>query len=197
MTRDFNDDLKKSQKASRSIEIEEIYEKKLQSKIKKRTEIKDKSQQNAGYDIELHLEDGRLLTIEEKFRWTFYPDLLLEIKHENDNNKIGWLYTSEAEILAYFQMKDSFILTLLKLKELAQWSRSVEFLKLLTEGVIKEKSSETKRGEHHWRTKNYVVPFHILRNKNFEYRNKKYEKTRKDLPLEFYGTQYEKENNKI
>ena len=186
--RDFYTDLNESNKKSDSKEVFEVYEKKLQSKISDRIKITNRKQQKKGYDLELYLDDGRILTIEEKIRDTFFPDILLEVKHENSFTKVGWLYTSEAEILAYFQPKgDSYYLSLWKLKELAIWSKSNEFLVLLNEGTIKERWSQSKKGDKQWRTQNYVVPFHILKDKGFEYRNKKYEKNKSILPLEFFN----------
>lgn len=190
---DFDINWIESNKLSGSKEIQELYEKKLGSDIIQRIKIENRTQQKTGYDIELHLADGRILTIEEKFRKSFYPDILLEIKHINGNNKIGWLYTSEAEILAYFQhYKKGYNLTLWKLKELALWSRSDQFFRLLDGKVIKEIWSNTVRSGEKWRTKNYTVSFRILRNKPFCYRNKEYEKNKNTLPLDFFKGEKDK-----
>jgi len=190
---DFDVNWIESDKLSDSKEIQELYEKKLGSKIIQRIKIKDRKQQRAGYDIELHLEDGRILTIEEKFRKSFYPDILLEIKHINGNNKIGWLYKSEAEILAYFQpYKKGYNLTLWKLKDFALWSRSDQFLRLLEGKAIKEIWSKTVRSGETWRTQNYAVSFRILRNCSFEYRNTEYEKNKNNLPLDFFKGEKDK-----
>jgi len=191
---DFDSNWVESDKLSDSKEIQELYEKKLGSKIIKRIKIKDREQQKAGFDIILYLKDGRILTIEEKFRKTFYPDILLEIKHVNGNNKIGWLYTSAAEILAYFQpYKKGYNLTLWKLKDFTIWSRSDQFLHLVKEEVIKEVWSKTVRSGKKWRTQNYAVSFRILRNKSFSYINSEYEKNKNNLPLDFFKG--EKDNN--
>lgn len=183
--REYNEDYKRSEEYSKSKEVKELYEKKLKSKIIKRTKIINRIQQKSGYDIVLELDDGRVLTIEEKFRETFYPDILLELRHvyEDNSKKTGWLYKSEAEILSYFQRKDGvFILTLWKLKELSNWSKTKEFLELLDEGTIKERWSKSKRNGVFWNTKNYAVPFYVLRNKGFEY----IKNSGNELPLEFY-----------
>jgi len=185
---DFDVDYKWSEKISESIEIEELYEKKLNSKIIQRIKITNRKQQKAGYDIELILFDGRRLTIEEKIRSKFFPDLLLEIKHENGKKKIGWLYKSEAEVLSYIQPTDKeYILTLWKLKDLAQWSKTKEFFQLINDEKIKEIWSSSIRNNREWRTENYAIPFHILKDKNFEYKNKDFEKNKSNLPLEFFS----------
>lgn len=168
---DFWDNMIESNELSDSEQIKKIYEKKLESKIDKRIKIKDKKQQKAGYDVELHLSDGRILTVEEKIRKQFHPDLLLEIKHYNGYKKPGWLFHSNAEILAYFQpYKHSFHLTLWKLKELAEWVQSKQFTFLLNSGSIKEIWSKTNCNGNRWRTKNYAVSFRILRNLSFVYK---------------------------
>ena len=187
--RDFKKDLDESNRLSDSEEIKKTYEKKLNAKIINRRKVTDIKQQKKGYDVVLDLDDGKILTIEEKYRFVFFPDLLLEIKHINDNNKLGWLYHSEAEILAYFQpnQKDGYYLTLWKLKDLAQWSKTEEFIELLNRGTIKEHWSSSHRGNNSWKTMNYSIPFYILKDKNFEYMpNKEYEKNKKTLPLDFY-----------
>ena len=190
----FENNLDNSNKLSNTKKIKELYEKKLNSKIIKRIEITNKKSQKKGYDLEIHLADGRILTIEEKFRNIFYPDLLLEIKSIfNGESKLGWLYKSEAEILAYFQpYKQGYNLTLWKLKELAKWTKSEQFINLVKCGVVIEKwsPSNNNTGDEWW-TQNYAVSFRILRNKDFSYRNKTYEKTKKDLPIEFF------ESNKL
>jgi len=184
-SRDFDDDYKLSEEYSESKEVKEIYGKKLKSKIIKRTKIIDRIQQKSGYDIVLELNDGRVLTIEEKFRRMFYPDILLEIRHDYEDNskKTGWLYKSEAEILAYFQLKnDILMLTLWKLKELSNWSKTKEFIELVNEEIIKERWSKSKRNGVRWKTKNYAIPFYILRNKGFEYKKN----DGNTLPLEIF-----------
>ena len=182
--RSFKDDYEYSEKNSNSVEVKQLYEKKLNAKIIEREKIVDKKQQKSGYDVILKLDDGRVLTIEEKFRQTFYPDILLEINHIfGKKKKIGWLYKTQSEILAYFQHKNNgLMLTLWKLKELARWSKSKEFLELLNEETIKEKWSSTKEGDVFWKTKNYGVPFYVLKNKGFEYKKN----NGNELPLEFY-----------
>ncbi|GAI22803.1 unnamed protein product, partial [marine sediment metagenome] len=166
--RDFYKDLRNSNKISDSTELFELYEKKLQSKIIEREKVTNRKQQKKGYDLKLSLFDGRILTIEEKIRDTFYPDLLLEVKHENDFARIGWLYTSEAEILSYIQPTDrGLYLSLWKLKELAIWSKTEDFLLLVDKEIIREKWSRSKKDRKMWSTQNYAVPFHILRSKTF------------------------------
>jgi len=193
----FESNLKNSNEKSDTKKIKEIYEKKLNSKIKKRKKITNRKSQKKGYDIELQLGDGRILTIEEKIREEFYPDLLLEIKSVfNGKTKLGWLYKSEAEILAYFQpYKQGYNLTLWKLKELAKWTKSEQFINLVRYGMVKKiwSPSNNNAGAKWW-TQNYAVSFRILRNKDFSYRNKIYEKTRKNLPVEFFDNGVDKLN---
>lgn len=198
----FLNDLSESNRLSDSEEIKKLYEIKLKSKIIKRIKIEDRKQQKKGYDIILELDDGKILTIEEKFRKTFYPDILLEIRHTNGANKIGWLYLSEAEILAYFQLiKKDYSLTLWKLKDLAYWSKTKNFFELVNEEKIKEHWSSSHKNNNSWRTMNYSVPFYILKDKKFEYRHKEYEKIKNILPLDFYDKDKkypncQRENNK-
>lgn len=182
---DFWDDMINSNNISDSSEIKKIYEQKLDSKIVKRIGIKNKVQQKAGYDIELYLEDGRILTIEEKIRNEFYPDLLLEIQHTNGISKHGWLYKSQAEILSYIQpYKQGYHLTLWKLKELAEWTKSEQFLFLLNSDAIKEIWSKTNCSGVKWCTKNYAVSFRILRNLPFRYKKNSFDKN--GMPIEFW-----------
>ena len=179
---DFWVDYIKSREVSRSEELKNCYEKKLCSKIAKRIEIDKKNQQKAGYDIELHLEDGRILTIEEKIRFKFYPDLLVEIKHYNGNEKPGWLFKSQAEILSYVQpYKKGYHITLWKLKDIAEWVRSEQFYRLYNAGVIIEKWGSTNFNGNKYRTKNYAISFRILRNLPFEYK-----KNDENLPIEMW-----------
>jgi len=186
--RDFYKDLIDSNNLSESKEILDLYEKKFHSKIKNRIKITDRSSQKKGYDIELHLEDGRILTIEEKFRpdsKKFYPDLLVEIKHTNGDTRMGWLYKSNAEILAYFQRKpddSAFNLTLWKLKEISEWTKSNNFLSLLDLGYIKEIISHSNINKNQWTTINYAIPFNILKKTNLNYKANKINY----LPLEFF-----------
>lgn len=184
--REFYKDMINSREISRYDEIKQLYEYKLNSKIIERIEIKNRKQQKAGYDIELHLDD-RILTIEEKFRLQFFPDILLEIKHINGFTDVGWLYHSEAEVLAYFQLKENdWTLSLYNLKKLAEWTKTNDYLELLNSGIIKEIWSSSHKNNTEWLTMNHAIPFHILRKYNFNYRNKKYEKDKKILPLDFY-----------
>jgi hypothetical protein len=187
--RNFNDDLKDSDKFSDSLEIIQLYEKKFRSKIKEKEKITDRKSQKKGYDTKIIFDDGLIVTIEEKFRPDpnkFYPDLLIEIEHTNGSHRIGWLYKSNAEILAYFQRRpdDScFNLTLWKLKEIAEWTKSNEFITLLNDRKIKEINSESEDDYgHHWKTKNYAIPFSILRTKSFNYHVNK----SNFLPIEFF-----------
>jgi len=178
MSVDFWDAAIRSKKISDSPEIKRLYEKKLKSKIINRIKITDRIQQKAGYDLELHLEDGRILT---------NPDLLLEIQHVNGISKLGWLYKSQAEILSYIQpYKNGFHLTLWKLKDLKDWTKTDQFLLLLNSDVVKEIWSNTKYNSVYWRTKNYCVSFRILRNLPFNYVSND---NNENLPLDFYKAQ--------
>ena len=189
----FWDDNIWAEKVLDSKEAKELRERRLNAKILKREKYKDMRSQRKGYDTFLDLDDGRHLTFEEKVRRDFYPDLLLEIKSislDDGSIRLGWLTKSEAEVLAYFQPKNgkpAGYLTLWKLKDLAHWSKTNEFIDLVNKGIIKEVWSRSLKDGRKWKTMSYAVPFHVLNKKDFSFINDDYEKNRDIIPLDFWN----------
>jgi len=177
--REFNGNRILETRISRSKEIQETYEKGLFAKIILRVEF-GKDEQHKG-DIKLYFSRRRkkfLEIFEEKFRpfnKRFYQDVELEIKHINIKgchypSWPGWLYTSDAKVLAYFQQKadSSWFLTFWKLQEIKQWSKTDEFSDLRQKDIIKEpRWARSKKGTRKWKTQNYAVPYYILIERDF------------------------------
>lgn len=185
--RDFDTDWAWSETFLVSPLVISLYERKLGSKII-RIPVNRRESQVKGYDAILHMEDGRILTVEEKVRSRFYSDLLVETMNVFEDGRIekGWLFKTQAEVLSYFQKKtceDDWNLTLWNPKQLAIWVNGQEFLSMVNNNVVKKIKSNSHRGNTRWHTVNYAIPFHITKTKKEIH----YHQNRpKEMPLEFY-----------
>lgn len=202
--RDFKTDLDWSLKMSRSATIRRTYGKVCGSKVKKRAEEKEFEVQKRGYDVILTLEDGRKLTVEEKFLSYYRPTVVAEYvkipEARGKSPEIGWLYKSEAEILAYFQkLKRGWDLTMWKLKDLAKWTRTEAFEKLVEQKKVwfTEQFSKIERPHQptvKWSTVSYIIPVTFLRDQKLEYIDPEYEKIRNMLPIYRYINEHDDDN---
>ena len=96
----FHDDLKFAD--SLSAELDAYYLERFPGAVRVER-ITDLGMQRRGVDKIVHLRDGRTVKIEEKIRRKSWPDFLLEIRSRG--TKPGWLFTCQADYVAYFYLE--------------------------------------------------------------------------------------------
>lgn len=62
----------------------------------------NKAEQLKGIDKKIYLENGRILTIDEKIRRKYYGDIFLELVSNTRTNKKGWLFYSVSDFTVYY-----------------------------------------------------------------------------------------------
>lgn len=96
--------------------------------------------QKSGVDVLLKLKDKKYLTIEEKFRFSDYEDLLIEIWSAKERNSIGWTIDDKkiTDYLVYVTNRIYFF-DYKKLRNLAKenldnWTNKYQMISVKNEG---------------------------------------------------------------
>ena len=109
------------------------------------------------HDIDLWGErEGKWIPIEVKIRATDYPDLLIETVSNTTTHSEGWIYKSNAKILAYVVVKDGALVkgSLYKLDDLRKW--------WLTDGVYQNFPEKYGRTDGLYKSKNRATPWKAI-----------------------------------
>lgn len=99
----FKADLEYSTDIRKNEDFNKFYYATFQVKLIELVEYqKSKEEQFKGIDKKLHLQNGKVITVEEKCRRKDYGDILLELISNDRTNRKGWIYTCQSEYLTYF-----------------------------------------------------------------------------------------------
>ena len=75
--------------------------------------VEDLEEQKKGIDKKLHLENGKILLIDEKKRRKDYGDILLEEYSNYENKKVGWLGRDKYTYYIVYVIQESMTIYLL------------------------------------------------------------------------------------
>jgi len=119
--------------------------------------ITDRNIQRLGIDKKIIFNDGSVVKIEEKKRRTDYGDCFIETWSVFENGKRGWVYTTQADFIAYYVVPLNIVFFIPVLPLRKSW-------KIYGEEWMKkygEKSAPNTR----YTTKGVAVPWEILMEK--------------------------------
>lgn len=116
--------------------------------------------QKKGIDVIVTLDNGKIETIEEKRRFQSFNDILIETVSQwygqnNSYNKPGWIYTCQADILAYIVIPDH------KIYMLPMFFLKKAFQRNQDEWLVKY--TERYSNNRNYRSLNTPVPIDVLR----------------------------------
>lgn len=101
----FNIDLQYSLDLTRNEDFDKFYHSiwKNQISLIEYMDFKThKQEQLKGIDKKIILNNGKVITIDEKCRRKDYGDIFIELRSNTKTNKPGWLYYSTCDYIMYF-----------------------------------------------------------------------------------------------
>ena len=103
----FSDSLKKSKAQENAVWWEPVYRKAFPGFVQMMSVRNDGWAQRGGIDRVITLSSGKVITVDEKVRYTSYPDILLERWSDREKKTPGWMQKNLAmDFIAYAFVPD-------------------------------------------------------------------------------------------